>query len=101
MFNLYNMSGYVSFFNFRVSKASGGDMVLVREELASKQLAITVTCNEAFNCCAVVIGKGAKQTLVTCVYRAPLTGLSDVKVMCNELHSILVKYNRFVVTELK
>jgi hypothetical protein len=97
MLNLYNISGYVSFFNCRVSEAGGGVMVLVREDLASKQIATAVTCNEAFNCCAVLVGRGAKQTLITCVYRAPWAVLSDMKVMFNELDSILVKYNRIVV----
>ena len=88
MLNWYNIFGYVSFFNCRVSKAGNGVLMLVREELANKQLATAVTCNKALNCCAVVIGKSAKQTLVTCVYRAPWAGLSDMKVICNELDSI-------------
>ena len=53
--NVYNIEGYISYFNNRQSKRGGVTMVLVNKCLVSRQLFAAVTTNDAFNVYAVAI----------------------------------------------
>ena len=86
--SFYSVEGYRSFFNNRVATSGGGTMILVTDECFSKQVACDVTNNDAYNICAVVIGKGRTQTVVVCVYRAPWATLGDMEDMCQLIDSV-------------
>ena len=95
--NVYNLEGYISYFNNRQSKRGGGTMVLVNKCLVSRQLLAAVTTNDAFNVCAVAIGRGNKQLLVVAVYRAPWATSVDTKELCKVLDSVVVKHVNVVI----
>jgi hypothetical protein len=96
--SLYAVDGYTSYFSCRKVKAGGGVMVLVRDDLVSRQLLADITTNDAFNVCAVVLGAGANQTLIAGVYRAPWSVLSDIGELCDTLDDIILKSQRCIIT---
>ena len=72
-------------------------MVLVNKCLVSRQLFAAVTTNDAFNVCAVAIGRGNKQLLIVAVYRAPWAASADTKELCKVLDSVVVKHVNVVI----
>ena len=95
--NVYSIEGYISYFNNRQSKRGGGTMVLVNKCLISRQLFAAVITNDAFNVCAVAMGRGNKQLLVVAAYRAPCAASADTKELCKVLDSVVVKHVKVVI----
>ena len=95
--NVYNIEGYISYFNNRQNKRGEGTIILVNKYLVSRQLFAAVTTNDAFNVCAVAIGRGNKQLLVVAVYRAPWAASADTKELCKVLDSVVVKHVKVII----
>ena len=93
----YTVDGYTGFFNCRRVKAGGGTMVLIKRSLPARLLTPDVSVNDAFNVCAVVIGSGSRQILITAVYRAPWASSSDNESFSAALDTLLLKYTHTVV----
>ena len=52
-------------------------MILVRDNMMSRQISANITCNDAFNICSVDIRGSSLQLLVMVVYRAPWASIED------------------------
>ena len=67
-------------------------MILTEQQLIGRQLTPGVTNNNAFNICAIVIGRGAKQVLVISVYIAQWTIIADTYPLHKTLDNIVINF---------
>ena len=80
------------------NKGGGSVMVLVSSNLDFQQISadVMLSISDAFNCCAVVIGKGSKLLIVIVVYKLPWALAVDTEKLRNE-PDVIVKFKRVII----
>ena len=66
----------------------GGLMIYVDSDYPTVQLIYAVTTNNAFNICAVLLGRRCSKVLIMVVYRVPWANNDDTKDLCKHLEDI-------------
>ena len=92
-FNLYQIDGYIAYFNSRTLMEHGGVMILIKSSLTSKSLTQSFTPCDSYNVCAISVGRKQRRSLIAVVYRTPSASLSETKDLCVMLDSFVTRHN--------
>ena len=70
---------------------------MARNNLQSTSVTPDFTTNDAFNVCAIAVGRYQYEMLVVAFYRTPWESVADTKKLYNQLDFIVINYSKVVI----